>query len=189
MTPLHTARLTVRNWEERDRDVFHLINSDEQVMAHYPFRRTRPESDAQFDQWQREIAETGLGGYALALNDTGECIGYCGLKYPKVEPHLPPETIEIGWRLVPRHWGKGYVTEAAERILAHGFETIGLPEIVSFAVMHNEKSLAVMKRLGFHRDEAGDFDHPRVPDTHPQLKRHALYRLSAEQWRARKKAV
>ena len=40
MKPLHTPRLVIRNWEERDRGLFHRINSDERVMEFYPFRRT-----------------------------------------------------------------------------------------------------------------------------------------------------
>jgi RimJ/RimL family protein N-acetyltransferase len=189
VTPLLTERLVLRNWEDSDRDIFHLINSDEQVMAFYPYRRTRAESDEVFDTWRREIAETSLGGFALALRNGGDCIGYCGLKYPRVEPFLPEGTVEIGWRLAPPFWGKGYATEAAERSLEHGFETLGLPEIVSFAAETNNRSTAVMSRLGFGRDEAGDFDHPRVPDTHPHLKRHVLYRLSADDWRKRQRAV
>lgn len=188
MKPLLTERLTIRNWEETDRPLFHLIHSDEQVMTFYPFRRSRAESDEIFDTWRAEIAATGLGGFALALRDSGECIGYCGLKYPRIEPILPGGTVEIGWRLAPRFWGNGYATEAAERLLEYGFDTIGLPEIVSFAVAQNHRSTAIMNRLHLHRDHAGDFDHPRVPDTHPHLKRHVLYRLSAQDWRSRKRA-
>jgi hypothetical protein len=33
-------------------------------------------------------------------------------------------------------------------------------------------------------DPASDFDHPRVPETHPELKPHVVYRLSAKDWRA-----
>jgi len=50
-------------------------------------------------------------------------------------------------------------------------------------VLANSRSFAVMERLGMRRD--GEFDHPGVPDTHPQLKRHALYRLGKADWRAR----
>ena len=45
-----TARLTVRNWIETDRDLFHEINSDPQVMAYFPFRRSRAQSDELFDR-------------------------------------------------------------------------------------------------------------------------------------------
>jgi hypothetical protein len=41
MTPLRTARLILRNWEDRDRDLFHLINSDDRVMEFFPMRRSR----------------------------------------------------------------------------------------------------------------------------------------------------
>ena len=34
------------------------------------------------------------------------------------------------------------------------------------------------------RDPAADFDHPRVPETHPQLRRHVVYRLAREDWNA-----
>jgi RimJ/RimL family protein N-acetyltransferase len=189
MTPLLSERLIIRNWEDRDRDIFHLINSDDRVMEFYPFRRTRAESDEWFETWQREVAQTGLGQFAVELRATGECVGYCGVKHPHVEPCLPAETVEIGWRLAPQFWGKGYATEAAEQSLQYGFETLGLPEIVSFAVEANQRSTAIMNRLGFRRDASGDFDHPRVPDTHPHLKRHVLYRLSAQDWRKRKRAV
>lgn len=189
MKPLLTERLIIRNWEERDRDLFHLINSDERVMEFYPFRRTRADSGELFDTWRREIAETGIGGFAVELRSSGQCIGYCGLKHPNVEPFLPAETVEIGWRLAPPYWGNGYVTEAARRSLEYGLETVGLTEIVSFAVAANRRSTAVMDRLGFRRDEASDFDHPRVPNTHPQLKRHVVYRISADEWRQTRKAV
>ena len=102
---------------------------------------------------------------------------------------LPGGTIEIGWRLAPEFWGQGYVTEAAEAWLAYGFETLDLDEIVSFAVAENHRSIAVMKRLGMRADPEADFDHPTVPESHPHLKRHVLYRLSRADWQARKRAT
>lgn len=184
MIILETDRLLIRNWRPADRDLFFEINSDETVMAFYPFRRNRAEADVFFDHVQTLIAETGLGFYALANKARGETIGYCGLARTDLEPFVPMGTVEIGWRLAARFWGKGFVTEAAQALLRHGFETLQLDEIVSFAVADNLRSTAVTKRIGMHRDLQGDFDHPRVPDSKPQLKRHVLYRLAADEWRA-----
>ena len=89
----------------------------------------------------------------------------------------PLET-EIGWTLARRHWGHGYATEAARAALAFGFDSLALPEIVSFTVPGNTRSRALMERLGMTRDPADDFDHPSIPDGHP-LRRHVLYRLPA----------
>jgi RimJ/RimL family protein N-acetyltransferase len=84
------------------------------------------------------------------------------------------------WRRAP---GARAFSEAATARLRHGFEKFDLPEIVSFAVHDNHRSTSVMQRIGMHRDSGGDFDHPRVPEDLPHLKRHVLFRLTAGQWR------
>ena len=91
---------------------------------------------------------------------------------------LPDGSVEIGWRLATRFWGKGYVTEAAGRLLEYGRHTLGHPVIHAFAVHDNHRSIAVMRRLGMQHLQGEDFDHPKVPDSHPQLKRHVLFRTS-----------
>ena len=184
MIILETDRLIVRNWREADRDLFYEINSDETVMTFFPFRRDRESSDTFFNHARTMITETGLGFYALEVKASGETIGFCGLVATDHEPAIPKGTIEIGWRLAARYWGKGFVTEAATALLRHGFETLGLNEIVSFAVQDNHRSTAVMRRIGMHRNPDDDFDHPRVPDSMPALKHHVLYRLTAKEWRA-----
>ena len=189
MTPIRTERLILRNWEDRDRELFHRINYDERVMEFFPFRRDRAETDAKMDEFRSWIAEDGFGFAAAEIAATGECIGFVGLLETDHVPCMPSDTIEIGWRLAPEFWGKGYVTEASEAWLAFGFETLDRDEIVSFAVANNHRSTAVMKRLGMRADPAGDFDHPDIPQSHPQLKRHVLYRLSRTDWQARKKAA
>ncbi|RJT41838.1 N-acetyltransferase [Mesorhizobium waimense] len=189
MKPMRTERLILRNWEERDRELFHRINSDERVMEFFPFRRDRAAADAKMDEFRAWVAEDGYGFAAAEIIETHECIGFIGLLDTDHVPSLPAGTIEIGWRLAPEFWGKGFVTEAAEAWLAFGFETLDLEEIVSFAVANNHRSTAVMKRLGMSADRSSDFDHPGIPDSHPSLKRHVLYRLSRQDWQARKRAA
>lgn len=186
MMRLETERLIIRNWEERDRELFHRINSDDDVMQFFPFRRSRAEADAFLDRIRAENEARGYGFAALELKETGACIGFAGLYPDDVAPSRPAGAVEIGWRLAPEFWGKGYVTEAAEALLVFGFEELGLEEIISFAVWNNERSTAVMRRIGMTRDLEADFDHPRVPDTHPQLKRHVLYSLKRQDWASRR---
>lgn len=186
---LETQRLVVRNWQERDRELFHRINSDERVMAFFPFRRDRAEADRVMDLLRDAYAERGYGFAALELRANCETIGFAGMQPAGLEPVFAAGEVEIGWRLAPEHWGKGYVSEAAEALVDHAFSALDLPEIVSFAVATNHRSTAVMERLGMRRAPQEDFDHPRVPDSHPHLKRHVVYRLSRSDWRQRKKAA
>lgn len=180
--PLETPRLRLRNWREEDRDLFHEINADRKVMEFFPFRRTRPESDALFERVRAMISESGLGFYAVSLKETDEAIGFCGLAKPGLAPILPEDSVEIGWRLATRFWGNGYMTEAARALLRYGFDDLRLPEIVSFAVTGNTRSTAIMQRIGMRHDPARDFIHPRVPQSHPHLKRHVLYAITATEW-------
>lgn len=177
-----TERLIIRNWEDRDRDLFHEINSDDTVMAFFPMRRNRAESDALFDMIRAKIAETGYGFPAVELKESGEVIGFTGLNKVYSADIKPDGTPEIGWRMTTRHWGKGYATEAARAMITLAFEERGHDQLVSFAVADNHRSTAVMERLGMKRDCDGDFDHPSVPDSHPHLKRHVLYRLHKADW-------
>ncbi len=182
MIILETPRLVIRNWREEDRDLFFEINSDPDVMRFFPARRDRKEADKLFDYIQSLIEETGIGFYAIELKADGKVAGFCGLVRTDLAPYIPKGTIEIGWRLAKRYWRQGLASEAASALLRYGFETLDFDEIVSFAVKDNLPSIAVMKRIGMLHDRNGDFDHPRVPDSHPHLKRHVLYRLTAVEW-------
>lgn len=188
MIILETERLILRNWKDSDRDLFREINRDSKVMEFFPYRRSHEETDAMMERVKQLIANTGFCFYAMALKETDEPMGFCGLSDAMLPGILPDGTIEIGWRLATRFWGHGYVTEAASALLDYGFRIKGLSEIVAFAVEANHRSTAVMQRLGMTRDEEADFIHPRVPDTHPHLQRHVLYRLTAEDWLSRETA-
>jgi RimJ/RimL family protein N-acetyltransferase len=117
----------------------------------------------------------------VELRASAAFIGFVGLRAPPFEAPFTP-CIEIGWRLERESWGKGFATEAGLECLRFAFETLDLPEVVSFTVPQNRRSRAVMERLGMLHDLDGDFDHPRLPEGHP-LRRHVLYRLPRAEWR------
>ena len=58
------------------------------------------------------------------------------------------EDVEVGWHLHPDHWGHGYATEAAQRLMEHARDDLGLSTINALAYPGNDRSLAVMRRLG-----------------------------------------
>lgn len=176
MRIVETKRLSLRNWRDEDRDLFYEINRDAKVMEFFPFRRSHAECDLLFDRNRAMISETGLGFYALADRITDEAMGFCGLARAELPDILPVDAVEIGWRLATRFWGQGFVTEAATRLLRYGHETCGFQEIYAFAVQNNHRSIAVMRRIDMRPMHGNDFDHPKVPDTHPHLKRHVLFR-------------
>ena len=181
--PIKTARLILREWRDEDLPLIAAINGDPLAMRHFPAPMTREESDAFVERNRARQAQDGFCMWALEAPGFAQLVGVLGLARSNFEP--PLETgVEVGWRLAPAYWGKGYATEGARAALNFGFEQKGLEEILSMTVLANEPSWRVMERIGMTRDLAGDFDHPRVPDGH-RLKRHILYRLSRADWAAK----
>ncbi|HEY4343182.1 MAG TPA: GNAT family N-acetyltransferase [Parvibaculum sp.] len=180
MTPttIKTERLILRQWREDDFDVFAAMAADPQVMEFLLPLPDRAASDAIAERLKAHITEHGFGFWALEAPGVAPFIGFTGLLHVGSEAPYAP-AVEIGWRLARAHWGKGYAMEAAKASLEHGFGPLRLDEIVALTVPANVRSQQVMRRIGMARNEADDFDHPRVPEGHP-LKRHVLYRIKRD---------
>lgn len=180
MTGLETDRLLLRRWREADREPFARMNADPRVMEHFPAPMTRAESDAMIDRIEARFSDRGYSLWAAELRPTGEFIGFIGLSVPGFQARFTP-CVEIGWRLAAAYWGRGLATEGAQAVVRHGFEVLGLNELVSFTTEGNMRSRRVMERLGMTRNPADDFDHPNIPAGHP-MRPHVLYRLEKSRW-------
>jgi RimJ/RimL family protein N-acetyltransferase len=180
MTQIHqleTPRLLLRQWQADDREPFARMSADPEVMRWFPALLSRAESDAVADRISGLIESRRWGFWAVEIKSSRAFAGFVGLHRPIDEMPFSP-CVEIGWRLSRAAWGQGIATEAAYRALAFGFHTLALTEIVSFAVVQNLRSIAVMQRLGMMAD-ADTFMHPGLPDDSP-LREHCLYRISRE---------
>jgi RimJ/RimL family protein N-acetyltransferase len=177
---LRTERLLLRGWRPSDRLPFAALNADPRVMEHFPGLIPRQQSDELADRIEQGFAEHGFGLWAVEVPGESDFIGFVGLSVPRFRAHFTP-CVEIGWRLAADAWGHGYASEAARASLRFGFDDAGLGEIVSFTSPLNTRSVAVMQRVGMHRDPAGDFAHPSLP-LDSRLSRHVLYRLGREEW-------
>ena len=177
---LETDRLVMRRWRDTDLEPFAALNADPEVMEHFVSTLDRAESDGLVERIEAQFGERGYGLWALEVRATAAFIGFTGLAVQTYPAHFTP-AVEVGWRLARPAWGHGYASEAARAALAHGFEVVGLDQIVSTTTRGNLRSQAVMVRLGMHRDPADDYDHPNVPAGHP-IRPHVLYRLDRDDW-------
>lgn len=173
MPELRTDRLILRPWQESDLEPWAAMNADPEVREHLGELLTPEQSDASVARFTAEFDQRGYGWWAVEVRATGEFIGFAGLD--AVDGGMPFAGVEVGWRLARPAWGYGYATEAGSACLSHGFEVLGLPEILAVTTATNLRSQAVMRRLGMTRDPADDFDDPGVPDG--PLRRNVLYRI------------
>lgn len=175
---IHTKRLILRPWRTEDFEPFAALNADPRVMEYFPATLSREESDALATRIQRGIETQGWGLWAVEVPGVAPFIGFIGLnQVTSFQAYFTP-AVEIGWRLGFSHWGKGYASEGAREAIRYGFETLKLPQVVSFTTAHNSRSRAVMEKIGMHYE--GEFNHPNLAERHP-LRRHVLYRLKAQE--------
>lgn len=173
-----SPRLGFREWSDNDLDPFYKMNSDPTVMEFFPSVLTRHESDDLMRRIQRRYAEQGFCYYAVDELVSGELIGFIGLTIQSYEAPFTP-CVDIGWRLIPKYWGKGYATEGANRCLQIGFENHRINEIYSIASLGNVRSISVMQKVGMSKTL--EFDHPNLSD-YVSIRKCAVYKLTKDNW-------
>lgn len=165
---LSTDRLWLRRWRDDDLEPFAALNADPEVMEHFPATLTRAESDALAARIRERLDRHGYGLWAVETKRRGKFIGFVGLSHPTFHAawmdHRPRPAVEVGWRLARTAWGRGYATEAARAAVDVAFHRLDLPEVVSFTVVGNQRSRAVMHRLGMRL--LAEYDHP-IPGEEP----------------------
>ncbi len=58
---------------------------------------------------------------------------------------------DFGYVYAPTAWGRGYATEGARAVVAHGFERLGLDEIGAYTAVENRASARVQAKAGLRR--------------------------------------
>lgn len=156
---LRSERLTLRSWQESDRDRFASLNSSAEVTPDLGGPLSRKESNAKFDRYRAAFDRHGICRWALE-DDAGQFLGYAGIMPSRPNHPLGPH-FEIGWRLLRPAWGKGYATEAARASLRDGFERLALEQVLVYTSSDNVRSQAVIARLNLQRAEALDYAEPQ----------------------------
>lgn len=174
-TGFETERLLLRAWRDEDAADFAAMNADPRVMEFFPAPLDQAASDALLEKIRAHHAREGFGLFAVCSRADHGFLGFTGLSIPAFQSDFTP-CVEIGWRFRAEAWGRGYASEAARACLQLGFGELALNEIVSFTSVMNDRSIAVMKRIGMEFDR--EFDHPALAAGDP-LRRHVLYRIQA----------
>ena len=143
---LETERLLLREYVEEDAESFYRLNSDPEVIRYTGDDHLISIEQARTILREYPIADYGRYGFgrlACVLHGTNEVIGFAGLKY------LPErDEVDLGYRFLRRHWGRGLATEACQAVVAYGFDVLRLAEIAALVQTGNIASMRVLEKCG-----------------------------------------
>ena len=169
-----SERLGFRNWTSSDLDNMAEINAIAKVMEYFPSTQTLEQTKVFIERMQESFERTGFCYFAVEKLEDGKLIGFIGLNEQKFEADFTP-CIDIGWRLHPNAWKKGYATEGAKACLYYAFEVLKLNKIYAFTPVINLKSEQVMKRIGMKKVK--HFNFPLFANDE-RLKECVLYEIT-----------
>lgn len=144
-----TERLLIRRYTIADEEAFYRINNDADVMRYIRPPKNREEAAAFLrENLQFYTAHPQMGRWAMIDKATQEFVGM----FAVIPVQHTPE-IQVGYALLPEHWGRGYATESLQGGTAYVFQTMRLPLIYAITEAANIASQKVLERCGFTRTE------------------------------------
>lgn len=143
---IETERLTAGFLQTTDADfILELLNSpgwlryigDRQV-------KTTEEAIAYIENGPQKSYQTnGYGLLRVALKNSGQPIGICGLIK---RPELPVP--DLGFAYLPEYTNKGFGTEMAKATLVYAKETGQIPEVGAITLPDNKGAIRLLQKAG-----------------------------------------
>lgn len=140
---LETDRLLLREMTQDDFPALCSMLQDPEVMYAYE----GPFSDAEAQEWldrqRARYRDDDIGLWAVALKETGEMVGQCGLTWQDCAGR---RVLEVGYLFCRAFWHRGFATEAARACRDYAFRELGADEVFSIIRDTNAPSLRVAAR-------------------------------------------
>lgn len=146
---LSTERLTLVPLADEHLELEVELDSDPQVMR-YLTGRARSRAEVERAHALRLAAADEVPGLGFWVGFAGDTFVGWWILQP---PHGPdqPQVIgeaDLGYRLLRRHWRRGYASEGARELIRYGFTEMGLDRIFAQTMAVNVASRATMTAVG-----------------------------------------
>lgn len=178
-----TARLRLEPISHHHAADYYRVFQDDAIACWYAGKLSRAAAQQAVQEAEQRWQAIGFHKWLIYEQASGEVVGRAGLSalplayaqgairacLPAVpwvdetlaiagETALAQRWCEIGWALRGAFWGQGYATEVGRYSLQFAFEQLDMQAVISFTERHNQRSRAVMERIGmryvgeFHSD-------------------------------------
>ncbi len=142
---LEGDRVTLRPIEEEDLEFLQAQVNDPRIWRR--IGRSRPlNCEQERDFFENDVCSDDTVVLLIVADATP--VGVVGLHSFDWEA----DSAELGYWVAPEHHEQGYGTDAAARLVAYGFDQLGLHRIAARVFERNEPSQRLLESLGFIRE-------------------------------------
>ena len=148
---IETERLILRELRLSDLNGMFELDSNPEVHKYLGNKpvKTKKESVKMIESVINQYKERGIGRWAAIEKSSGEFIGWSGLRLNnEYKMNGFTEYYDVGYRLIPRFWGKGYATESGKAAVDYGFDILKLPALYATTELNNEASHNALLKIG-----------------------------------------
>jgi len=145
-----TKRLSMRPLSTEDASFIITQYNEATFLEHIGDKNIQTVDDAiesVISKAQESYRQYGIGLFLVTLRECGTPIGTCGL--------LQRENVkdfDIGYAVLEKYHRKGYVMEAAQALLEHVKNELGLKRVLGYTAPMNKVSIGVLEKLGFEAE-------------------------------------
>lgn len=152
---IETKRLLLRRFEKSDAKEAHELFCDEEAMRMVgmfpPFARFE-ETEERIGKWANSKKHL-----AIVLKETGTLIGYIAINPDSEERR--EDTRELGFALISRYRGQGYMKEAVNAVLKE-LSRNNIAYVWACCFKENVASERLIRSMNFEFQQEGVFDSP-----------------------------
>lgn len=177
---LETERLIIRDYNEKDLQGYFRLKHDPKTM--YYLQDIQLSTEGEAAQEFRGVLEDQKKPdrmfyfFHVELKGTHETIGSSGYTVKNRTP--VGKLVHAGYFFYPQYWGKGYASEAFQRILQYAFEENGVYRVTTGCLAENIGSERVMQKCGLVREA----EHLDWEWHDGKMKTRLEYRLLKPEW-------
>lgn len=144
---LTTKRLCIDEATLSDADFFFSLLNSPSWLQYIGDRGIKTEKDAINyiqDNLMKSYVNNGFGLFKVMLKETKLPIGICGFLQRDYLEHP-----DIGFAILPKYEGYGYMVEACKAVMEYGTTKLDLATILAVTTEGNKKSRQLLSKLGF----------------------------------------
>lgn len=147
---LETERLRLRQTTLDDAQVIFSMLSSTTVMQHIPnpLATEIKEAEDYIHSLDERMKNNECINWTIVDKESGAVIGTMGFYRMKLQHYRT----EVGYMLLPAFYGKGYASEALQRLVDFGLNDLGFHSLEAVIYPENKGSIRVVEKCGFVRE-------------------------------------